>query len=190
MKTILVPFAGMAAVPDVVSRVVNIAGNLGAELMPVYVLDETEAVGEGDRVLDAFTRETESTNVNVRGVQGAAFMSAVRLSIIESVRQILREKRENILRLLSRSLDSDRQIGQLEFGSRFSRDGFDDYLQAELSRTEDALQRIREGSFGECRRCRGEIEGERLEVVPFAHLCVRCRRQQNSISGRGSAQWN
>src|SRR4030042_1957445 len=36
----------------------------------------------------------------------------------------------------------------------------------------DALQRIETGSYGVCTECKGEIEPERLEALPFTALCI------------------
>jgi DnaK suppressor protein len=38
-----------------------------------------------------------------------------------------------------------------------------------------ALERLREGSFGECAECGGEIEAKRLEAIPWARYCVKCQ---------------
>lgn len=38
-----------------------------------------------------------------------------------------------------------------------------------------ALERIRQGSFGECAECGGDIELKRLEAIPWAQYCVRCQ---------------
>jgi len=40
---------------------------------------------------------------------------------------------------------------------------------------EDALARIRDGSYGHCLRCEEAIKPRRLEVVPWARYCVRCQ---------------
>ena len=39
-----------------------------------------------------------------------------------------------------------------------------------------ALARIDAGTYGTCARCGKEIPEERLEAVPYATLCVECRR--------------
>ena len=45
---------------------------------------------------------------------------------------------------------------------------------------EEALERIQEGSYGECTHC-GEIVGRRrLEAVPWALLCVHCQELKES----------
>jgi len=38
-----------------------------------------------------------------------------------------------------------------------------------------ALERIRQGSFGECAECGGDIEPKRLEAIPWARYCVKCQ---------------
>jgi DnaK suppressor protein len=42
----------------------------------------------------------------------------------------------------------------------------------------EALQRIEEGSFGECLHCGGEIQQKRLEAVPWARHCIPCQEKQ------------
>jgi DnaK suppressor protein len=38
-----------------------------------------------------------------------------------------------------------------------------------------ALERIRNGNFGECAECGGDIEPKRLEAIPWARYCVKCQ---------------
>jgi DnaK suppressor protein len=40
---------------------------------------------------------------------------------------------------------------------------------------EEALEKIREGTYGMCEECGEEIGGGRLEVMPLAKSCVTCR---------------
>jgi DnaK suppressor protein len=40
---------------------------------------------------------------------------------------------------------------------------------------EEALERIRDGSYGVCLRCEEPIKPRRLEIVPWARHCVRCQ---------------
>ncbi len=40
---------------------------------------------------------------------------------------------------------------------------------------EEALQRIADGTFGNCRVCGGEIGKARLEAVPTATQCIDCK---------------
>ena len=40
---------------------------------------------------------------------------------------------------------------------------------------EEALERIRSGTYGICDMCEEEIATERLEALPFTRLCVTCQ---------------
>jgi RNA polymerase-binding protein DksA len=45
-----------------------------------------------------------------------------------------------------------------------------------LADIDSALQRIDDGSYGECTNCSREIPPERLEARPWATLCIGCQR--------------
>lgn len=45
----------------------------------------------------------------------------------------------------------------------------------ELREVEDALARIRDGSYGECIDCHGPVGLERLQVYPAARRCIECQ---------------
>src|ERR1044071_7132408 len=47
-----------------------------------------------------------------------------------------------------------------------------------LNMVETALQRIREGSFGECVSCGNEINPKRLEAVPWTRYCIECQEKK------------
>ena len=40
-----------------------------------------------------------------------------------------------------------------------------------------ALERIRQGTYGECQSCGGEIESKRLEALPWARYCIKCQEE-------------
>jgi DnaK suppressor protein len=46
--------------------------------------------------------------------------------------------------------------------------------QQALLRAQNALEAIRNGAYGQCRRCKKPIALERLEAQPDAVLCVSC----------------
>jgi DnaK suppressor protein len=46
-----------------------------------------------------------------------------------------------------------------------------------LNMVETALDRIREGSFGECISCGKEINAKRLEAVPWTRHCIECQEK-------------
>jgi RNA polymerase-binding transcription factor len=46
-----------------------------------------------------------------------------------------------------------------------------------LQMVEGALGRIREGAFGECISCGKEINGKRLDAVPWTRHCIECQEK-------------
>ncbi|MGB7554988.1 MAG: TraR/DksA family transcriptional regulator, partial [Candidatus Korobacteraceae bacterium] len=46
-----------------------------------------------------------------------------------------------------------------------------------LQMVENALDRIREGTFGECISCGAEINSKRLEAVPWTRHCIECQEK-------------
>jgi DnaK suppressor protein len=47
--------------------------------------------------------------------------------------------------------------------------------QQTLRILKQARERLRQGSFGECAECGGEIEMKRLEAIPWTRYCVKCQ---------------
>jgi DnaK suppressor protein len=47
-----------------------------------------------------------------------------------------------------------------------------------LDQIENALERIEEGTYGQCEECGVRILKSRLNAIPFVTLCVRCAEQQ------------
>ena len=46
-----------------------------------------------------------------------------------------------------------------------------------LRQIEASLERIEDGSYGQCEECGGKIPKPRLEAIPYAALCVKCASQ-------------
>ena len=53
----------------------------------------------------------------------------------------------------------------------------DDRETAELDAIDAALQRIEDGSYGECSECGNEIAAARLLAAPHARRCIACQKQ-------------
>ncbi len=49
-------------------------------------------------------------------------------------------------------------------------------LRRQLQMTDEALHRFEEGTYGICANCGQRIPLERLEALPQATLCIRCKR--------------
>ena len=46
-----------------------------------------------------------------------------------------------------------------------------DEVETELADVEHALQRLEDGTYGTCERCRGPIDKARLAELPVTRLC-------------------
>ena len=65
-------------------------------------------------------------------------------------------------------------------------DNFDQELTLSLLGTENdtldqieaAIERIEDGTYGQCEECGRKIAKPRLEAIPYAALCVRCASQE------------
>lgn len=49
-----------------------------------------------------------------------------------------------------------------------------------LNKINDALDRIKDGTYGRCQECGKDINEERLEFIPYAEYCVNCQRLNHS----------
>ena len=49
---------------------------------------------------------------------------------------------------------------------------------------DEALQRIKDKTYGLCESCEGEIQLGRLKVLPFTRLCVRCQEETEKENKR------
>lgn len=49
-----------------------------------------------------------------------------------------------------------------------------------ITKIREALQRIEEGTFGQCESCGDDIGIERLRARPVTTLCIECKRKQEA----------
>ncbi|MGB9681491.1 MAG: TraR/DksA family transcriptional regulator [bacterium] len=47
-----------------------------------------------------------------------------------------------------------------------------------LKQIDNALQRIENGTYGICEVCKKPIGKERLDIIPYATMCVKCKSQK------------
>lgn len=109
--------------------------------------------------------------------------------VLEKIRDRLIGKKNILLQAVKKTMEENRQSG-----SRMSFElvhdnpdrSVDDLLKhvsahvlggkaEELEVIENALQKIREGSYGECEVCGAHIPPERLQVCPEAVCCIDCQ---------------
>lgn len=108
---------------------------------------------------------------------------------------LLTEKRATLVEELTAIEDANLSRSQTEQGGEISgytnhlADAASDYTTLEtnlelaereskyLVYIEDALDRVRKGTYGVCKVCRGLIPKARLEAVPTATKCVNCKEE-------------
>jgi len=59
------------------------------------------------------------------------------------------------------------------------------HLQAEISELheiQDALKRIERGEYGVCENCGKAIGAPRLQALPFATLCLKCKQEEEEAA--------
>jgi DnaK suppressor protein len=59
-----------------------------------------------------------------------------------------------------------------------------DREREKLLAIDEALERIKDKSYGICESCEGEIHLGRLKVLPFTRLCVKCQEENEKESKR------
>jgi DnaK suppressor protein len=55
----------------------------------------------------------------------------------------------------------------------------------ELANIENALDKMRQGSYGDCEICENKIPLARLNALPYASTCIDCQRAAESGGGSG-----
>lgn len=108
---------------------------------------------------------------------------------IEKFRESLKEKQEEILaevgKTLSEMTDQTTNIpdpndrATVESGRSFEL-RIRDRERKLLSKIEEALNRIDEGTFGVCEDCGEDIGIKRLEARPVTTLCIDCKTLQET----------
>ena len=53
-----------------------------------------------------------------------------------------------------------------------------------ITKIDEALGRIEDGSYGVCEECGGPIGGERLKARPVTTLCIQCKSEQEDQERR------
>jgi len=75
--------------------------------------------------------------------------------------------------------------GTVEAISRLTEIGVGESLEATLARTERALAKLDEGSYGSCDACGRPIEPRRLQARPDSALCLSCAASERRPARRG-----
>jgi RNA polymerase-binding transcription factor DksA len=109
---------------------------------------------------------------------------------IEDIGTVLAERARAIRAELDGLTEAPEDFGVIQFGKRagdatnvaaeqLSRVGAHEQLLALLADIERAQEKVAEGTYGKCDECGAPIGEARLEALPWAVECVRCRAEHD-----------
>ena len=108
---------------------------------------------------------------------------------VELYRKRLLEKQEELTRSVSKSDQDGRQAdeeGTQDIADKAANAYTKEFLFHQsndnrqiLTLVNEALERIRDGSYGTCLVCNQEVQIKRLEAVPWARHCIECQGKQD-----------
>ncbi len=107
---------------------------------------------------------------------------------LKKFKTLLETKRDEILKRAKQTLNDDMTLDtndlpdEMDLASSEYLQSFTFRLRGReksfLDKIERALQKIEEGTFGNCEECEEEISVKRLEARPETTLCIRCKEDQ------------
>lgn len=124
-----------------------------------------------------------------------------RKEAILNLREVLIKRRDALRRVLAGDLSSLKELRAQASGDVVDAalDSVHDEISSqlaevesqELARTENALERMREGRYGVCENCGTNIPMARLQALPYATFCIKCQREaeREGSGGRADADW-
>ena len=107
---------------------------------------------------------------------------------LKRFREILEEKKEEILRNAKKTLNEDMTLDvddlpdEMDLASSEYLQSFQFRLRGRektfLKKIDHAIAKIEAGTFGICEECEEPISMKRLEARPETTLCIRCKEDQ------------
>ncbi len=116
------------------------------------------------------------------------FLKKAEETLLETKKQLLREIQERVKEETEGSKDEGRDTYDLASDERDREINFilNDREREKLLAIDEALQRIKDKTYGicecGCENCEGEIQLGRLKVLPFTRLCVKCQEEMEKES--------
>jgi len=124
-----------------------------------------------------------------------------RKDAILNLRSVLIKRRDALRKALAGDLSMLKELREQSKGDvmDFALDAAQDEISSqlaevesrELANIENALENIRQGSYGACETCGGNIPLARLQALPYATLCIHCQREAEKAGmPRGTPDWS
>ncbi len=109
-----------------------------------------------------------------------------RKTSLEEMRKILIQRHDAIVHAMSGDENLLKKFSQqsggdvVDFASESAMGELSSQLaeveNRELQQVEAALQKMKEGTYGKCDACNGNIPLARLQALPYAAYCIKCKR--------------
>src|SRR5918912_705851 len=118
--------------------------------------------------------------------QRKEFLKQASEMLLETKKQLLKEMQGRVKEETEGVKDEGRDTYDLASDERDREINFilNDREREKLLAIDEALERIKDKSYGLCESCEGEIQLGRLKVLPFTRLCVRCQEENEKESKR------
>ena len=118
--------------------------------------------------------------------QRREFLKQAADTLQETKKQLLKEMQGRVREETEGVKDEGRDTYDLASDERDREINFilNDREREKLHAIDDALQRIKDKTYGICESCEGEIQLGRLKVLPFTRLCVKCQEETEKESRR------
>jgi len=107
---------------------------------------------------------------------------------LEYYKKKLEAKREELLRSIARTEEEGRTADDdptVDLADKAANSYTKEFLfgqtntdRTTLQRVDEALERVRKGTYGICDNCEMELQQKRLEAVPWASHCTSCQEKQ------------
>jgi DnaK suppressor protein len=107
----------------------------------------------------------------------------------DTYRKRLLDKQDELMRLVSKSDQDGREAdeeGTQDLADKAANAYTKEFLFHQsndnrqiLTMVNEALDRIKDGSYGVCQVCEQEVQTKRLEAVPWARHCIECQEKED-----------
>ena len=108
---------------------------------------------------------------------------------VEYFKKRLLTKQEELLRLVTNSEKDGREADEeatQDIADKAANSYTKEFLfhQSDENRrvlqlVNEAIERMKEGTYGQCMACEQEVQQKRLEAVPWARHCIECQEKQD-----------
>lgn len=118
------------------------------------------------------------------------------------LKEVLVTRRDALKKALAGDLSALKDLSEQTSGDvvDFALDSAQDEISSQLAEVESrelasidqALERMRSGSYGTCEGCNASIPLARLQALPYATCCIECQRklEEYGHDGRSPIDWS